>query len=119
MPFPIYFDEDSMRTLVRRSLERLGWRCLSTLDADNGSRSDAYQLDWASRNGWCIFTSNQKDFARLHREWSARGDRHGGLIILTNQGMPVAAVVDAMAAIGEAFTTQSIHGQILYLNNWT
>ena len=108
-----------MRALVRQALERLGWQCLSTLEAGNGGYSDAEQLEWAAGARRCIFTSNQRDFARLHREWWARGDEHGGIIILTDQEMTVPAIVGAMVAIGAAFTDESIRGQILFLNNWT
>lgn len=85
MAFPVYFDEDSMRASVLRALREFSWDCLSVIEAHNEALSDEHQLTWATNHGRCVFTSNQRDFARLHREWARAGREHGGIIILTNE----------------------------------
>lgn len=118
MAFPVYFDEDSMRASVLRALREFSWDCLSVIEAHNEALSDEHQLTWATNHGRCVFTSNQRDFARLHREWARAGREHGGIIILTDQRALPQTIVGAMESVGMAFSADSIRNQCLFLNNW-
>jgi hypothetical protein len=47
------------------------------------AKSDREQLEFAARTGRVLFTGNQGDFARLHRQWIASGATHSGIVIRT------------------------------------
>jgi hypothetical protein len=44
-------------------------------------RSDAEQLQHAASEGRCLVTYNVKDFVLLHREYTASGRSHCGLVV--------------------------------------
>ena len=117
MTLLLYFDEDAMRRDVQSELRRRGWDCLSTSEVSNRRQSDEQQLRWATEAGRCVVTSNQGDFARLHREWLAIGQHHAGIII-TEQRLGPGVIVRAFEALAEKLDSSSIGDQIVFLSNW-
>ena len=85
MAFGFYEDEDFLDHLTRKLLREGGADCLSTEEAGRRGSPDPSQLDFASKMGRAIVTFNRKDYARLHKEWTAAGREHAGIIIVNHQ----------------------------------
>lgn len=77
----LYTDEDVDARLAQQ-LRRRGYDVLSCAEAGNASqqRDDAWQLDFATREGRAIVVHNLNHFAVLHRAWSVEGREHAGII---------------------------------------
>lgn len=61
-------------------------------------RSDRIILDLASAERRAVITNNIKDFRPLAAERLARGQRHGGLILLPSTRTRTRALVDRLAS---------------------
>lgn len=61
-------------------------------------RSDRIILDLASAERRAVITNNMKDFRPLAAERLARGQRHGGLILLPSTRTRTRALVDRLAS---------------------
>ena len=85
MAFGFYEDEDFMDHLTRKLMLEGGADCLSTEEAGRRGNPDPSQLDFATEIGRAIVTFNRKDYARLHKEWTASNREHAGIIIVNNQ----------------------------------
>ena len=81
----VYLDEDTMGVRLLMSLRRHYYDVLTTAEAGNTGRTDGEQLEFARAVRRVIVTSNAGDFSRLHAEWAARGERHAGIVIVTEQ----------------------------------
>jgi hypothetical protein len=113
--FPVYLDEDSLHRRVARAL-RPDHDVVTTLEAGNAGFSDEDQLEYCSRQGRAIVTANQADFARLHRDWMARGREHAGIIILTDQGAAPEVIVAKLRRILRLWDERAMRSAVLYIN---
>jgi len=111
-------DEDSLHAPVIDALRRSGFDCTTVIDAGRKSAPDPSQLEYSTRVSRVLFTRNVGDFSALHREWSARGRTHGGIIVLSPQRMPVGEIERAMRRIAITFDASSIRGQLVHLRNF-
>ena len=116
MPFRVYFDEDSSRKSLISELRRLGWDVLVATEVGNAELTDSEQLAWAHANHAAIVTANQRDFARLHREWSASGRVHSGIIVVTDQGTSPGDVVRGLTLMASRLS--QVQGRIEFLAHW-
>ncbi|MGE0601281.1 MAG: DUF5615 family PIN-like protein [Dehalococcoidia bacterium] len=118
MRFRLLMDEDSLHESVLNALRRRGFDCTTVIEADRRGAADPGQLEYATAVGRAFFTRNAGDFSALHREWSAAGKEHAGIIVLTEQRMPVGAIERAMLRIASVFDADSIRGQLVHLRNY-
>jgi hypothetical protein len=63
-----------------------GYDVLTTEQAGKDTASDAEQLAFATAERRSILTFNIRDFAPLHEEWQAAGQRHAGIIVSQQMG---------------------------------
>lgn len=115
MSFPVYLDEDSLHRRVARAL-RPDHDVVTTLEAGNSGFSDEDQLEYCARQGRAIVTANQADFARLHRDWMARGGEHAGIIILTDQRAAPEVIVARLRRILRLWDARAMRSAVLYIN---
>ena len=80
MSTKLFLDEDMHSDLVP-ALRRRGFDSVHVRELGREGMSDGEQLMEATRLGRAIFSFNQKDFVRLHRESLERGTLHMGIII--------------------------------------
>ncbi len=111
-------DEDSLHGSVLSALRRAGFDCTTVIEADRRSGADLGQLEYATAVDRVVFTRNVGDFSALHRDWSAIGKVHAGIIVLTAQQMPVGDIERAMLRIDSAFDADRIRGQLVHLRNF-
>lgn len=116
MSFPVYLDEDSLHRRVSRAL-RPEHDVVTTLEAGNAGFSDEEQLAYCARHGRAIVTANQADYARLHRDWMARGREHAGIIILTDQRAAPEVIVAKLRRILSLRDARAMRSSVLYINS--
>ena len=79
--FRIYLDEDNHDRGLAAALARAGmtvFRCAT--EGMNGA-SDEAQLEFAAERRLVLYSSNVRDFERLHRERLAAGANHSGIVL--------------------------------------
>jgi predicted nuclease of predicted toxin-antitoxin system len=94
-------------------LHRRGFDVVTTTDAGNKGASDAEQLEYAAREGRCLFTFNRGDFANLHGQFIASGRHHSG-ILLARQ-MPVGAAVKVLAKVLSRMSQEDLEDRLVWL----
>jgi len=114
----LFIDEDSMRRGVERGLRADGIDVLTVTQAGRRGLPDEEQLAFASAQGRTIYTSNARDYARLHDAWLSSGRGHAGIIVLPRQNTSVGAQLRALRALCLAHDSMSMQNQIEYLSNW-
>lgn len=60
-----------------------------------------------------VLVTNDRDFALLGRSLA-----HAGIVIYTDQGMPVGLFVEAIQRINSAFSPVEVRNQVLWLEQW-
>lgn len=114
--FPLYFDEDFLRTSLVRELRKLGWSVSLTTETGNSALPDEQQLEWAALHGAAIVTSNQGDFSRLHTSWLSAGRIHAGIIVVTDQRTAVGEAIRGLDLMGRRL--DSLAGRLEFLAAW-
>jgi predicted nuclease of predicted toxin-antitoxin system len=111
----LYLDED-VHPFIADALRRRGWQATTTVEVGRRGATDADQLAFATEQGFAILTYNVGHFARLHYELLARGETHAGIVLAT-QADP-RRNLRALLSLVSSLTAESIHGNLVYLNNW-
>jgi predicted nuclease of predicted toxin-antitoxin system len=81
----LYFDRHIM-TRLAVDLRGRGYDVLTTEEAGKDTASDAEQLAFATAENRALLTFNIRDFAPLHEQWQAAGQRHAGIIVSQQLG---------------------------------
>jgi len=115
--FNLFSDEDCLDRSLIAGARQLGFDCLSVATEGRWGLPDELQLEFAAAGGRAIFTSNVGDFVRLHYEWLTVARSHAGIIVLTEQTMPVGAQLRALAALAETFTKEEMCDRLVLLAN--
>lgn len=115
--FHLFFDEDSLDRGLIAGARQLGFDCLSVATEGRWGLADEFQLEFAASLDRVVFTSNVGHFVRLHYEWLTEGRRHAGIIVLTEQTMPVGAQIRALEAVAKAFSPEDMRDRLVFLAN--
>ena len=108
----IYLDED-VHVLVSDLLTRRGFRAITARDAGRLGKSDSAQLAFAAGQHRAILTHNRRDFAELHRRYTADGQMHAGIVIATRRHPH--EVARRLFALLNTLTADEMQGQLLYI----
>lgn len=114
----LYMDEDSMDQDLVRALRARGVDVRTPLDDGMTERADEEQLRWATRQQRVLYTSNVRDFYRLHADFLGRAEDHAGLV-LARQGRY--AIGDQMRGLLRLMATRSaedMHRSAEFLSTW-
>lgn len=79
---------------------------------------DSEQLAFSTGLGWVILTSNVHDYARLHTVWPHGGRTHAGIIVLTEQQLPVTLRIRALQLLTAEVPDDVWQSRLEYLMNW-
>jgi Domain of unknown function (DUF5615) len=91
----IYLDECVNHAVVPYLRQR-GWN-LTTAQAEGmGTARDEQQLIHASRQGWVLLSTNERDFGTLHQEFVRTEREHGGIITIPQRNSPRFFIRSAM-----------------------
>ncbi|MGK2966420.1 MAG: DUF5615 family PIN-like protein [Tepidiformaceae bacterium] len=111
----LYFDHDCADAEVVAELRRRGLDCLTAEEAGRQRATDPEQLEFATSDGRVLLTSNVGDFAALHREWSASGRRHLG-VLLVPQRLGVGSKVRRVLMVLNSVPI--LDARLEYLSSW-
>ena len=65
-----------------------------------------------------MFTANVGHFVRLHYEWLIDGREHSGIVVLTEQEMPLGRQLRGLEALGTSFTAEQMRNRLVFLTNY-
>jgi hypothetical protein len=108
-----YLDEDAMRASIVRARHvdlTTAW------EADLIGRPDEEHLQYATAEGYTLFTFNRGDFARLHSLYLATGRHHAG-IILSDQ-LETGTIVRRVLRLVATRSPSDMQDRLEYLSNW-
>ncbi len=103
--------DEQLSPQIAALLRQRGYDILSVADrTDLAGRSDRIILEVASSELRAVVTNNIKDFRPLAADRLARGQAHGGLILLPSSRTRTRAAVTALADAIESVLRQHPHG---------
>jgi hypothetical protein len=118
MTIRLYLDEDSMAHALVTALRARGMDVTTALDDGMLNRSDAEQLDHATRQGRVLFSFNRRDFYQLHMQYMARGKVHAGIILAGQQQYSVGELMRRILRLSAAKSAVEMQNQVEFLNHW-
>ena len=96
-----------------------GYDVLTTQKAGMDRASDAEQLRFATDAGRALVTFNVRDFARLHKEWSASGRTHAGIIISRQLGSrQYGVLLSRMLRLLDRVSAEEMRGSLVHLEQF-
>ncbi len=81
----LYMDEDSTSRSLAIALENRGVDVITALSENRLRVTDEEQLRWANLQSRVLYSSNIRDFYRLHTEFLTKGESHAGIILVQQQ----------------------------------
>lgn len=81
---PVYLDECVDHALVAE-LRGRGFTVTAAVDEGLTELDDDEQLRYASMKAWLLLSHNEKHFRQLHYACLARGQSHGGIVLVTHR----------------------------------
>jgi hypothetical protein len=110
-----YLDEDSAQHRLVAALRSHGIDLVTSLDAGMNARDDESQLMLAATQNRILISANARAFAALHGKWSAKGQRHSGILIIPQQRYSTGEVVRRLVRL--ASSRFDLVGGLYYLSN--
>ena len=114
----LYMDEDSMDQELVRALRARGVDVRTALDAKMVDRSDEDQLRWASTHSRVLYSFNVGHFFRLHSAFLARGEDHGGLVLVPQQRYSVGDQLRGLLRLVSTRSTEDMRQRAEFLSTW-
>jgi predicted nuclease of predicted toxin-antitoxin system len=111
----LYLDEDMGQRRLLLALRAREVDVLTTVEAGQAEASDAEQLGIARQLGRVIYTANQRDFAKLHRDWINAGTQQAGIVVCTRQQLSPEFQAEQLARLVLSRTRADMMGALLYL----
>ena len=105
-----------MYVALRSAMHDRGVDYLTAADAGNRGRSDDWQLEFAHAERRVLLSANKSDFSRIHWERLARGTHHSGIIVLTQQRVPIGMLVAKLTRLQSVRDSASFVDQLFYIN---
>lgn len=113
-----YIDEDSSDTGLVRSLQNQAIDVVTVLSANRRGYSDEAQLIWGTEQGRVLYSSNIKDFYRLHTNFLLEGQLHAGMMLVHQQRYSVGAIARAILRLMDAKSAEDMQNQVEFLSDW-
>ena len=79
---------------------------------------DEVHLDFASRAGRTLYTFNQADFPRIHRDWLAARRPHAGIVVGSQQRHSIGEQLRRLNRIVSSMTAEQMADRIEFLGSW-
>jgi hypothetical protein len=114
----LYLDEDSMDQTLVRALRARGVDVSTALEAGMIERGDADHLAYATAQGRALCTFNVGDFYRLHSDYLARGQSHGGIVLMVQQRDSVGEQMRRLLRLVSSETAETMGDRVEFLSAW-
>ena len=118
MIIQLYLDEDSMDRDLARALMARGLDVRSVLDANMAGHPDAQQLEYATAQGRVLYSSNVRDFHRLHYEYMAARRSHSGIILVSQQRFSIGEQLRRLLNLTSSLSAEEMKDRLEFLRAW-
>lgn len=118
MTIRLYFDEDSMRRSLVRSLRARGMDVTTAHHEGMIGRDDYEHLDYATHQERVLFSFNRGDFYRLHTQYLAQGKTHAGIILARQQYYSAGEQMRRILKLSAAKSADNMKNWVEFLSVW-
>ncbi len=118
MTVRLYLDEDSSDADLLKALRLRAVDVVSTAEAGMREQSDENQLVWAVENHRAVYSSNRRDFYRIHSDWMRDGRSHAGIILGHQQRYSIGEQTYRLLRLIHGITAEEMGNRIEFLSNW-
>ena len=114
----LYMDEDSGDIALVLSLRDLDVDVLTVQEASREGLKDEEQLIWATERGRVLYSSNIKDFYRLHTAFLLSGCSHSGIILVQQQRYSIGVLMRAILSLIARRSAEEMVNQVVFIRDW-
>ena len=118
MTIRLYLDEDSSDTDLLKALRLRTVDVVSTVEVGMMGQSDEEQLAWAAENQRVVYSSNRRDFYRIHSDWMRGGRSHFGIILGHQQRYSIGEQAYRLLRLIHRFAAEEMQNRVEFLSNW-
>lgn len=114
----LYMDEDSTSRSLAIALENRDVDVITALSENRLRVTDEEQLRWANLQSRVLYSSNIRDFYRLHTEFLTKGESHAGIILVQQQRYSVGQIMRGILRLIAAISAEEMHNKVEFLSGW-
>jgi hypothetical protein len=118
MRIRLYIDEDAMSRPLVNGLRARGIDVITVAEEKRRGLNDELQLEFATRQGRVLCTSNIGDFYRLHTEYLRQGKAHAGIIFIPQQRYGVGEQIRRLLKLISTKSAETMQSQVEFLSAW-
>jgi hypothetical protein len=118
MKIRLYIDEDSMSRALVSGLRARNIAVTTALEAEMIEQPDTVQLDYATAQGWVLFSFNVGDFYQLHTLYLSEGKSHAGIILSPQQTVPVGEQLRRLLKLIATKSAEEMRNTVEFLGQW-
>ena len=111
----LFIDEDACEDAVVSALRRLGIDVLTVHDVSRAGIDDDDQLRFAASVDRAIYSLNARHFARIHREFVARGEEHAGIILIPRQRYSIGEKIRRLEDLLDSTDAEALRNTLHFL----
>ncbi|MGV0106666.1 DUF5615 domain-containing protein [Nostoc sp. DSM 114160] len=114
----LYMDEDSTARSLVLALQNRGVDVTTSLNLNRLGYTDEEQLRWATEQSLVLYSSNIRDFYRLHTDFLTKEQSHAGMILVQQQRYSVGELMRGILRLIAAKSAEEMHNQVEFLSSW-
>ncbi|MEH1927940.1 DUF5615 family PIN-like protein [Nostoc sp.] len=114
----LYMDEDSTARSLVLALQNRGVDVITSLNLNRLGYTDEEQLTWATEQGFVLYSSNIRDFYRLHTDFLSKEQCHTGMILVQQQRYLVGELMRGILKLIAAKSAEEMQNQVEFLSTW-
>lgn len=118
MKIRLYFDEDAMDGDLVHALRIRGVNVTSALDQGMVRRSDTDHLEFATSQGYVLYSFNMGDFQQLHSEYLIQGKHHSGIVLCQQQRYSLGEQMRRLLSIVGRVSAEEMRDSLIFLSAW-
>jgi hypothetical protein len=114
----LYFDDDSSSKAILAGLARVGIEALTSDDHGMRGADDGDHLRRATSLQAAIYSSNVRDYAKLHSQWMRSGLHHTGIVLVVQQRWGTGELLRRLARLSDALSAEEMADRLEHLGDW-
>lgn len=114
----LYLDEDNHDHNLAEALRRAGLETYRCGDEGMNGASDEAQLEFAALHAFVLYTSNLRDYERLHRERLAAGLSHSGIVVRPGRRWSIGEQARRIGRLWTELSAEEMVNRMESLSQW-
>ncbi|MBE9036238.1 DUF5615 family PIN-like protein [aff. Roholtiella sp. LEGE 12411] len=114
----LYMDEDSTARSLVLALQNRGVDVITSLSLNRLGYTDEEQLRWATEQGLVLYSSNIRDFYRLHTDFLSKEQFHAGMILVQQQRYSVGEIMRGILSLIVANSAEKMQNKVEFISTW-